>query len=87
MMPLNPSHPTHLGKVAGGSRCFHGPDCAGNDTGSFGGTLRRGFANLALSYQTLYVPTRRPDPFVRALTLDCDRIGDDLLVSARLREW
>ncbi len=24
---------------------------------------------------------------VRALTLDCDRIGDDLLVSARLREW
>src|SRR4051812_506206 len=24
---------------------------------------------------------------VRALTLDCDRVGDDLLVSARLREW
>jgi diaminohydroxyphosphoribosylaminopyrimidine deaminase/5-amino-6-(5-phosphoribosylamino)uracil reductase len=24
---------------------------------------------------------------VRALTLDCDRIGGDLLVSARLREW
>ena len=39
-------------------------------SGSFGGTLRRGFANLALSYQTLYVPTRRPDPFVRALTLE-----------------
>jgi diaminohydroxyphosphoribosylaminopyrimidine deaminase / 5-amino-6-(5-phosphoribosylamino)uracil reductase len=24
---------------------------------------------------------------VRALTLDCERIGDDLLVSARLKEW
>jgi diaminohydroxyphosphoribosylaminopyrimidine deaminase/5-amino-6-(5-phosphoribosylamino)uracil reductase len=24
---------------------------------------------------------------VRALTLDCDRLGDDLLVSARLKEW
>jgi diaminohydroxyphosphoribosylaminopyrimidine deaminase/5-amino-6-(5-phosphoribosylamino)uracil reductase len=24
---------------------------------------------------------------VRALTLDCERIGDDLLVSARIREW
>ena len=24
---------------------------------------------------------------VRALTLDCERVGDDLLVSARLREW
>jgi len=24
---------------------------------------------------------------VRALTLDCDRVGDDVLVSARLREW
>jgi diaminohydroxyphosphoribosylaminopyrimidine deaminase/5-amino-6-(5-phosphoribosylamino)uracil reductase len=24
---------------------------------------------------------------LRALTFDCDRIGDDLLVSARLREW
>src|SRR4051794_13437497 len=24
---------------------------------------------------------------MRALTLDCERIGDDLLVSARLREW
>jgi len=24
---------------------------------------------------------------LRALTLDCDRVGDDLLVSARLREW
>jgi len=24
---------------------------------------------------------------MRALTLDCDRIGEDLLVSARLREW
>jgi diaminohydroxyphosphoribosylaminopyrimidine deaminase/5-amino-6-(5-phosphoribosylamino)uracil reductase len=24
---------------------------------------------------------------VRALTLDCDRIGDDLLVSARMKEW
>jgi diaminohydroxyphosphoribosylaminopyrimidine deaminase/5-amino-6-(5-phosphoribosylamino)uracil reductase len=23
----------------------------------------------------------------RALTLDCDRVGDDLLVSARMREW
>jgi diaminohydroxyphosphoribosylaminopyrimidine deaminase/5-amino-6-(5-phosphoribosylamino)uracil reductase len=23
----------------------------------------------------------------RALTLDCDRVGDDLLVSARIREW
>jgi hypothetical protein len=39
-------------------------------SGSFGGNLRRGFANVALSYQTLYVPTRRPDPFVRALTLE-----------------
>jgi diaminohydroxyphosphoribosylaminopyrimidine deaminase/5-amino-6-(5-phosphoribosylamino)uracil reductase len=24
---------------------------------------------------------------VRALTLDCDRIGEDLLVSARIKEW
>jgi diaminohydroxyphosphoribosylaminopyrimidine deaminase/5-amino-6-(5-phosphoribosylamino)uracil reductase len=24
---------------------------------------------------------------VRALTLDCEQIADDLLVSARLREW
>jgi diaminohydroxyphosphoribosylaminopyrimidine deaminase/5-amino-6-(5-phosphoribosylamino)uracil reductase len=24
---------------------------------------------------------------LRALTLECDRVGDDLLVSARLREW
>jgi diaminohydroxyphosphoribosylaminopyrimidine deaminase/5-amino-6-(5-phosphoribosylamino)uracil reductase len=24
---------------------------------------------------------------VRALTLDCERVGDDLLVSARLKEW
>jgi hypothetical protein len=42
----------------------------GSVSGSFGGTLRRGFTNIALSYQTLYVPTRRPDPFVRALTLE-----------------
>ncbi len=24
---------------------------------------------------------------LRALSFDCDRVGDDLLVSARLREW
>jgi diaminohydroxyphosphoribosylaminopyrimidine deaminase/5-amino-6-(5-phosphoribosylamino)uracil reductase len=24
---------------------------------------------------------------LRALTLDCERVADDLLVSARLREW
>ena len=24
---------------------------------------------------------------ISALTLDCDRIGEDLLISARLREW
>ena len=24
---------------------------------------------------------------VAALTLDCERVGDDLLVSARMREW
>jgi len=24
---------------------------------------------------------------IRALTLDCERIGEDLLVSARLKEW
>ena len=24
---------------------------------------------------------------VRALTLDCERVGEDLLVSARMREW
>jgi diaminohydroxyphosphoribosylaminopyrimidine deaminase/5-amino-6-(5-phosphoribosylamino)uracil reductase len=24
---------------------------------------------------------------LRALTLDCDRVGEDLLVSARLKEW
>jgi diaminohydroxyphosphoribosylaminopyrimidine deaminase/5-amino-6-(5-phosphoribosylamino)uracil reductase len=24
---------------------------------------------------------------VRALTLNCDRIGEDLLVSARIKEW
>jgi diaminohydroxyphosphoribosylaminopyrimidine deaminase/5-amino-6-(5-phosphoribosylamino)uracil reductase len=24
---------------------------------------------------------------VKALTLDCESVGDDLLVSARLREW
>ena len=24
---------------------------------------------------------------VRALTLECERVGEDLLVSARLREW
>ena len=23
----------------------------------------------------------------RALTLDCDRVGDDILVSARIKEW
>jgi hypothetical protein len=42
----------------------------GSLSGSLGGTVRRGFTNVALSYQTLYVPTRRPDPFVRALTLE-----------------
>ena len=39
-------------------------------SGNFGGTLRRGYTNIAVSYQTLYVPTRRPDPFVRALTVE-----------------
>ena len=39
-------------------------------SGSLGGTLRRGFTNVAVSYQTLYVPTRRPDPFVRALSVE-----------------
>jgi diaminohydroxyphosphoribosylaminopyrimidine deaminase/5-amino-6-(5-phosphoribosylamino)uracil reductase len=29
----------------------------------------------------------RIDDALRALTLDCERIGDDVLVSARLREW
>jgi diaminohydroxyphosphoribosylaminopyrimidine deaminase/5-amino-6-(5-phosphoribosylamino)uracil reductase len=29
----------------------------------------------------------RIDDALRALTLDCERIGDDILVSARLREW
>jgi hypothetical protein len=24
---------------------------------------------------------------VRALTLDCEQVGEDLLISARLREW
>jgi diaminohydroxyphosphoribosylaminopyrimidine deaminase/5-amino-6-(5-phosphoribosylamino)uracil reductase len=24
---------------------------------------------------------------VKALTLDCERVGEDLLVSARIREW
>ena len=24
---------------------------------------------------------------IKALTLDCERVGDDLLISARLREW
>ena len=24
---------------------------------------------------------------LRALTLDCERVGEDLLISARLREW
>ena len=24
---------------------------------------------------------------LRALTLDCERVADDLLISARLREW
>jgi diaminohydroxyphosphoribosylaminopyrimidine deaminase/5-amino-6-(5-phosphoribosylamino)uracil reductase len=24
---------------------------------------------------------------ISALTLDCSRVGDDLLISARLREW
>jgi len=24
---------------------------------------------------------------VRALTLDCTRIGEDLLISARMKEW
>ena len=24
---------------------------------------------------------------VRALSLDCERIGEDLLVSARIKEW
>jgi diaminohydroxyphosphoribosylaminopyrimidine deaminase/5-amino-6-(5-phosphoribosylamino)uracil reductase len=24
---------------------------------------------------------------IRALTLDCERVADDLLISARLREW
>jgi hypothetical protein len=42
----------------------------GSISGNLGGTLRRGFTNIALSYQTLYVPTRRPDPFVRALSLE-----------------
>jgi hypothetical protein len=42
----------------------------GTLSASFGGTLRRGFTNVALSYQTLYVPTRHPNPFVRALTLE-----------------
>ena len=29
----------------------------------------------------------RIDDALRALTLDCEKVGDDLLVSARLREW
>jgi len=29
----------------------------------------------------------RIDDALRALTLECDRVGDDVLVSARLREW
>jgi diaminohydroxyphosphoribosylaminopyrimidine deaminase / 5-amino-6-(5-phosphoribosylamino)uracil reductase len=24
---------------------------------------------------------------VRALTLDCERVGEDLLISARVKEW
>jgi diaminohydroxyphosphoribosylaminopyrimidine deaminase/5-amino-6-(5-phosphoribosylamino)uracil reductase len=24
---------------------------------------------------------------VRALTLDCERVGDDVMISARMREW
>ena len=24
---------------------------------------------------------------LRALTLDCEQVGDDVLISARLREW
>jgi hypothetical protein len=24
---------------------------------------------------------------VRALTLDCERVGDDLLLTARINEW
>jgi hypothetical protein len=24
---------------------------------------------------------------VRALTLNCDRLGEDLLISARIKEW
>jgi diaminohydroxyphosphoribosylaminopyrimidine deaminase/5-amino-6-(5-phosphoribosylamino)uracil reductase len=24
---------------------------------------------------------------VRALTLECERVGDDLLISARMKEW
>jgi diaminohydroxyphosphoribosylaminopyrimidine deaminase/5-amino-6-(5-phosphoribosylamino)uracil reductase len=24
---------------------------------------------------------------ISALTLDCERVGEDLLISARLREW
>jgi diaminohydroxyphosphoribosylaminopyrimidine deaminase/5-amino-6-(5-phosphoribosylamino)uracil reductase len=31
--------------------------------------------------------TERISDALRALTLDCERVGDDLLISARLREW
>lgn len=34
-----------------------------------GGRYQRGFTTIALDYQNYYVPLRRPDPFMRALTL------------------
>ena len=35
----------------------------------------------------VYVSTADAADAMRALTLECEQSGDDLLVSARLREW
>ena len=47
MMPANPSHPTHLGSVAGGDRWPHDPATIGSVAGRLRGA-RTGFAAAGL---------------------------------------
>ena len=58
-----------------------GPDPASTDIATVGGVIANNSGGMRCgvrhdAYQTL-----------RALTFDCERVGEDLLVSARLREW
>lgn len=42
---------------------------AGQASVGFGGSYQSGFTSISVDYQTVYVPLREPDPFVRTLAL------------------